>query len=113
MRQRHLRISLLGRAKLCRRLRHRELSEAIQRLQSKKSLHVIPGCALLGADPESSTAHCSGFRVRRQRTAPRTDGDARNDEKKNPPGAALPADRCCREARDYAFIAPFTASAVI
>jgi hypothetical protein len=25
---------------------------------------VIPGCALLGADPESSTEHCSGFRVR-------------------------------------------------
>jgi hypothetical protein len=25
---------------------------------------VIPGCALLGADPESSTMHCSGFRVR-------------------------------------------------
>jgi hypothetical protein len=25
---------------------------------------VIPGCALLGADPESSTVHCSGFRVR-------------------------------------------------
>jgi hypothetical protein len=25
---------------------------------------VIPGCALSGADPESSTVHCSGFRVR-------------------------------------------------
>jgi|ERR1700730_1150774 hypothetical protein len=25
---------------------------------------VIPGCALLGADPESSAMHCSGFRVR-------------------------------------------------
>jgi hypothetical protein len=25
---------------------------------------VIPGCAPLGADPESSTTHCSGFRVR-------------------------------------------------
>src|SRR4051812_36575366 len=25
---------------------------------------VIPGCARLGADPESSAMHCSGFRVR-------------------------------------------------
>jgi hypothetical protein len=31
---------------------------------------VIPGCALLGADPESSTVHCSGFRVRAKRRAP-------------------------------------------
>jgi hypothetical protein len=31
---------------------------------------VIPGCALLGADPESSTAQASGFRVRAKRRAP-------------------------------------------
>jgi hypothetical protein len=30
---------------------------------------VIPGCALLGADPESSTVHCSGFRVRASKSA--------------------------------------------
>jgi hypothetical protein len=34
---------------------------------------VIPGCALLGADPESSTMHRSGFRVRSQELAPRND----------------------------------------
>jgi hypothetical protein len=33
-------------------------------LQSIRPNLVIPGCALLGADPESSTMHCSGFRVR-------------------------------------------------
>jgi hypothetical protein len=31
---------------------------------------VIPGCALLGADPESSTVHCGGFRVRAKTRAP-------------------------------------------
>jgi hypothetical protein len=31
---------------------------------------VIPGCALLGAAPESSTMHCSGFRVRAKTRAP-------------------------------------------
>ncbi|MEA2940601.1 MAG: hypothetical protein QOD09_1130, partial [Bradyrhizobium sp.] len=31
---------------------------------------VIPGCALLGADPESSTVHCSGFRVRAEEARP-------------------------------------------
>jgi hypothetical protein len=31
---------------------------------------VIPGCALLGADPESSTVHCSGFRVRAEVARP-------------------------------------------
>jgi cell wall-associated NlpC family hydrolase len=30
----------------------------------RQSILVIPGCALLGADPESSTMHRSGFRVR-------------------------------------------------
>jgi hypothetical protein len=34
---------------------------------------VIPGCALLGADPESSAEHCSGFRVRAPEGAPRND----------------------------------------
>src|SRR5882757_5995124 len=32
--------------------------------QSRLEIFVIPGCALLGADPESSTVHRSGFRVR-------------------------------------------------
>src|SRR3954452_2831923 len=31
---------------------------------------VIPGCALLGADPESSAMHCSGFRVRAEEARP-------------------------------------------
>ena len=31
---------------------------------------VIPGCALLGAEPESSTVHYSGFRVRAKWRAP-------------------------------------------
>jgi hypothetical protein len=31
---------------------------------------VIPGCALLGADPESSTMHGSGFRVRAEEARP-------------------------------------------
>src|SRR4051794_9657698 len=35
---------------------------------------VIPGCALFGANPESSTTHCSGFRVRAKEGAPRNDG---------------------------------------
>jgi hypothetical protein len=31
---------------------------------------VIPGCASLGADPESRTEHCSGFRVRAEEARP-------------------------------------------
>jgi hypothetical protein len=34
------------------------------------SLFVIPGCALLGADPESTTTHSSRFRVRAKTRAP-------------------------------------------
>jgi hypothetical protein len=35
-----------------------------------KFLFVIPGCALLRAEPESSAEHCSGFRVRAKTRAP-------------------------------------------
>jgi hypothetical protein len=46
-----------------------ELVIASEAKQSK-AFFVIPGCALLGADPESSTMHYFGFRVRAKTRAP-------------------------------------------
>jgi hypothetical protein len=50
----------------------REKSRGVicERSGAIQSFFVIPGCALLGADPESSTMNCSGFRVRAKTRAP-------------------------------------------
>src|SRR4051794_17127005 len=44
-----------------------------------RRLLVIPGCALLGADPEPSTVHCSGFRVVPLRTSSKRSPHERSD----------------------------------
>jgi hypothetical protein len=64
------RCSAFGRAKIWATPRENSRGVIASKAKQSSARFVIPGCALLGADPESSTMHCSGFRVRAKTRAP-------------------------------------------